>query len=477
MGKFVAANQNNEVNKFKLLFVASECAPIAKVGGLGDVIGGLPKALSEIGIEVKIVIPFYEAVNRRIWKPKFVFKLDKETSIYKTRLPESRVDVFLIYNERYLSRGPIYFERTAFASSKKEIDRFLFFSQAVCRLLARICADNNADKRGGRIGVNLRSSLRQSAIGWQPDVVHCNDWHAGALVKEISNWKLVIRIKNKSTQLPIANYHLPKTVFTIHNLANQGKWGGRNPMAEGILTADKITTVSSTYAKEILTPEYGEGLDGLLRKRKVDLVGILNGIDYGFWPVRQAWGRLRHRFPHFGFIARLTSQKGLDLILPLIPGLAEKEGARFYFLGQGEKRYEKALLHLAKRYPRHVYVKIGFDEKLAHKIYAESDFFLMPSLFEPSGLGQMISMRYGTIPIARATGGLKDTVKHLRTGFVFGKPSSVALLSAIKLAVEYFRSPEKLAKMRKNCLKQDFSWEKSARKYKELYKKIVISNL
>jgi starch synthase len=180
-----------------------------------------------------------------------------------------------------------------------------------------------------------------------------------------------------------------------------------------------------------------------------------------------------NKTPIFGFVARLTSQKGLDLILPLVPRLIKKEQAKFYFLGQGQEEYEKALLVLAKKYPKNVKVKIGFDEKLARKIYKQSDFFLMPSIFEPSGLGQMISMHYGTIPIVRATGGLKDTVKNLKTGFVFKQKSSSSLYEAIKTALKYFHSPEKLEKIRQNCLKEDFSWEKSALLYKKLYNSLT----
>jgi len=442
----------------RALFVASELTPIAKVGGLGDVIGTLPKALSDLGVDVKIVIPKYgEIDNRNLklvisgWPTGFE---NERINVYKTKFPKSSVEVFLIENKKYLSRGPIYFEHTAFAGRFEEIQRFIFFSKAVFGLL--------------------------NAEIFSSDIIHCHDWHTGALVTSIKRQTSSIK---------------PKTIFTIHNLGNQGKWNfdkvtrwfGKNNfqkfgnnfnfIAEGVLNADLITTVSPSYAKEILTKEYGLGLENLLRKRRKDLVGILNGIDYGFWPVSaKASADKPYTHPHFGFVARLTYQKGLSLLLPIIPEFIEKYGAEFHFLGQGEARFEKWLEKLSKKYPKKVFVKIGFDEKLAHRIYAQSDFFLIPSAFEPSGLGQMISMHYGNIPIVRETGGLKDSVKHLKTGFVFKEKTSEALAKVMELAVDYFyNKPKQLKSMQKNCRKQDFSWGHSANKYKALYKNLLIS--
>src|SRR3989344_818123 len=480
----------------KVLFVASELTPLAKVGGLGDVIGSLPKELADLAADVKIVLPFDEVIDRKVWKPRLRIKnyelgiKGEKIDIYSARLPRSSVEVFLVYNKKYLSTGPIYFEKTAFAGSKKEVDRFIFFSQAVFRLLAQTKTDD-----GGSRGKSLRSPLKsaesafsplESAIGWQPDVVHCNDWHTGELVKEISNRKLVISRKSKKDQLlslrdisrvptghppkgdreTITNYQLPKTVFTIHNLANQGATKRENLMAEGIKNADIITTVSPTYAKEILTKKYGAGLDKLLRTREKAIVGILNGVDYGFWTKKHA--RLDN-IPTFGLVSRLTYQKGIDLVAPLVGEFVKKYNAQFWFLGQGEPQNEAALENLARKHPKNVFTTIGFNEKLAHYIYRECDFFLMPSRFEPSGLGQMISMHYGTVPIVRATGGLKDTVKHLKTGFVFKNESAADFRKAMELAVKYFYDKKKFNAIRKNCLNQDFSWNKSARKYKRLY--------
>ena len=433
----------------KVLFVASEMTPLAKVGGLGDVMGSLPKALVQIGVETSVIIPLYEQIDRIKWRLKRLGGINvgqENTIIYYTEIPAGdtgKVRIFLIENRRYLSRGPIYFDRTAFMNSRKELEKFLFFSRAVFEFVRR-------------------------RDFFQPDIVHCNDWHSGALV---------VMLQNQNSNFKNQNL---KTVFTIHNLANQGAFGGRNLMEEGIENADMVTTVSPSYAKEILTKKFGEGLENLLRRRdrKKELAGILNGIDYEFWPLakreklvfqKKIGLKQDIRSPIFGFVARLTSQKGVNLIIPLVRKLVEENGAQFVFLGQGEADYEKNLLKLGRDYRDLICTKIGFDEKLAHDIYAQSDFFLMPSIFEPSGLGQMISMRYGTIPIVRATGGLRDSVRHLKTGFVFEKANSGVLFDAIKLALRYFNHPAKMKKMIKNCQNQDFSWNKSAKKYRKLY--------
>ena len=419
--------------KIKILFAASEMAPLAKVGGLGDVIGSLPKTLKKMEVDTEVVIPRYGHISKK--NLKLISSLDKDTAVYQTR--SGGVRVFLIDNKKYLSRGPVYFERTAFAGSRKEINRFLFFSKAVFELI----------KRGFL----------------KPDAVHANDWHTGALITMLQNQKS--KIKNKNL----------KTIFTIHNLANQGKWGGRNLMAEGIKNADIVTTVSRAYAKEILTKEYSEKLEGLLNKRAREnkLIGILNGIDYSFWPRKARAPRFgasnASPNPRFGFVARLTFQKGLSVLLPVVPYFVKKYGAKFYFLGQGEARFEKKLKELAREYPRNVFVKIGFDEALARRIYANSDFFLMPSFFEPSGLGQMIAMRYGAVPIARKTGGLSDTIYDGRTGFLFAEKTQSALKKAMERAIGIFKNKKKFKTMQKTCKKQNFGWEKSARLYKRLY--------
>lgn len=432
-----------------VLFVAAEFAPLAKVGGLGDVIGSLPAALKNIGIQVSVVIPRYAHIP--IHTLERIGTLDAETAIYTKRA--KGIPVFFIDNARYLSTGPIYFQKTAFAGTKKEIDRFVFFSRAVYQLLARTNAENTRNDAG-------KSS---AMFGWKPDIVHCHDWHTALLVKKL-----------RKTKIPV--------IYTIHNLANQGKAGDINWMKEGIKHADMVTTVSPTYAKEILTKKYGRGLEKVLKKRAREgkLQGILNGIDYGSWPLEK---RNKNKFqkdmalaqkaaPVFGLVSRLTRQKGIRLLMPLVSHFVKTHGAQFVFLGQGEDEIEKGLRALARKHPAAVYATMQFDERIAHRIYAQSDFFLMPSRFEPSGLGQMIAMHYGTIPIVRATGGLKDSVKDGKTGLMFEKESSQALTHAIERALRVFREPVAHKKMMHEDKMQDFSWKRAAREYKTLYQKL-----
>lgn len=471
--------------KIKVLFAASEMAPVAKVGGLGDVIGSLPKALRKIGVDARVIVPFYENIKKeKELKIEFLgnvfVKLSKEkerAGIFKTRV--GGVEVFLIENKKYLSAGEIYFSSTAFISRFAEIERFLFFSAAAAEI------------------------LRNGALPFKPDVVHANDWHTGALISFL-----------KTAALPL------KTVFTVHNLGNQGKWNAEevekffgkknifrrfgsdfNFMAEGISSAGAITTVSPSYAKEILTKQYGENLENILKARKKHLKGILNGVDYDFFnPAKDDFLFKKYslknsaakeanklafqkrfgletgaKIPFFGMVSRLTGQKGVSIILAVCGDFVEKYGCQFAFLGTGEPNYEKELTELAKKYPRNVFVKIGFNEGLARKIYAASDFFLMPSRFEPCGLGQMISLKYGTIPIVRETGGLKDTIKNKKNGFTFVRPDPTALSKAINEALNLFQNEKKFAAMKRRCMAEDFSWDKSADEYKRLYGKLLIS--
>ena len=275
---------------------------------------------------------------------------------------------------------------------------------------------------------------------------------------------------------------------------------GYNFIAEGILNADWVTTVSPTYAKEILTKKYGAGLENIIKKRAKNLTGILNGIDYEFYNpetdprifknfsrenlnlksenkelLQSSLGLEKNSaIPLFGLVARLTEQKGIDFIIAALPKFIKKHRSQFVFLGRGLEGYERKLLKFAQMFPKQIYAKIDFDETLAHRIYASSDFFLMPSRFEPSGLGQMISMRYGTIPIVRATGGLKDSVKHLKTGFVFKSESISDFRNIIELVWNYYASkPAKLKQMQKNCFKQNFDFSKSAQEYLRVYRKIA----
>ncbi|MDE2001181.1 MAG: glycogen synthase [Patescibacteria group bacterium] len=433
----------------KVLFAASEAAPMAKVGGLGDVIGSLPKALAAVGVEPAIILPRYETIPRDGLKPVIesqpvIYNGEPETvAVYEGSLPDTEIPVFYVENEKYLSKGgPIYFSKSAIAEHDAEFHRFHFFSHAVYALLT--------DK----------------ILPFTPDVVHANDWHTGILVE----------------LLKISPQPLP-TVFTIHNLANQGVFRDRNSLAEGIRHATAVTTVSETYAKEIQMPVYGAGLDALLRT--VRPVGILNGVDYGTLPAprdrAEAKAALQKELgltvdpavPVFGLVSRLVEQKGIHLIGKALERFVSEANAQFVFLGVGEDRYENMLRGYAEKYPKNVSANLFFSEETANAIYQGSDFFLMPSLFEPSGLGQMIAMYYGTVPIVRKTGGLADSVTA-ETGFVFDDPKPEALEGAVGDAVKAFADAERMAALRDRCRKQDFSWKRSAMEYAKLYDKIRI---
>jgi len=471
----------------KILFVASECSPMAKVGGLADVVGSLPKALKPQGVNVAIALPFYEVIKIKKNKLKLikknipVFFQKKETSfnLWQTFLPESRVPLFLIENKEYFAGKGIYPADDASSSgSKSEAVRFSFLSIASIKVAKLL----------------------------KVEVLHCHDWHT-ALIPFL--------IKKEKNRI--------KTLLSIHNLGYQGVYDRKtinnllgseifkkdkkiNSVKIGILNADFINTVSPSYAKEILTKKYGFGLQRYLQKRKKNLTGILNGLDedqfspekdsylkkkYSWRKIedkninkaflqKKCFGRTNSKIPTISIISRLADQKGFTLIKDIFKSLM-KENCQFVLLGKGAKRYESLFLKFAKKFPEKCWVRIDFDEKLAHQIYAGSDIFLMPSYFEPCGLGQQIAMKYGTIPVARKTGGIKDTVFEVKTsgkkvegtGFLFQKYTGKALLSTTKKALRHYDKKNVWRAIQLNGMKQDLSWQKSAKKYKALYKKIL----
>ncbi|MBI4276270.1 glycogen synthase [Candidatus Uhrbacteria bacterium] len=482
----------------KVLFVASELTPIAKVGGLGDVIGALPKALAACGVDVRVALPFYDVIDMTkfpvVSAGSFAVETpvgDKTVDLFSTTIPGTEISVFLFKNDEYLSRDGVYFERSAFVGSFKEIERFLFFSRTVIAWLAQ--------------------PALSTVEGWVPDVLHCHDWHTGTV-------PLFLNAAQKNT----AALAKVRTLFTIHNLANQGRWNAgvvRNALGlqsvdapslahehegdlvlieQGILASDRVNAVSPTYAQEILTEEYGEGIVDALHERQHVLSGVLNGIDVERWDpatdpdisahytgetldekkknkaaLLNATGLPVTDAPLLGLVSRLTNQKGIDLILKILERLVQS-GARGVFLGTADPKLEAALSAIAKRNPKHLYAKIGFDAVLAQQIYAGADIFLMPSRFEPCGLGQMIAMRYGTLPIVRATGGLKDTVRDGETGFVFSDYSEHALWRVIARALDIYReTPDTWRRMQQNAMDHDFSWNASAQQYVHLYETII----
>ena len=471
----------------------AELAPLVKVGGLGDVTGSLPKALSKLGVSIKMIMPFYGVINNKKYKGTLVKKnISLEISgrknkfdLYKTKLPQSNIDIFLIKHS--LFSGAVYVGKNK-AKDKNDIFRFTFFSKAVVEVIRE--------------------------LKWSIDIIHAHDWHTAMLPTFIDEYSLSYK-----------NFFNIKSLYTIHNLANQGiagldildyaglhkdltpalmedyydKDGDKiNSMKLGILSADFINTVSPNYAKEILTKEYGAGLELYLNRRKQHLFGIVNGLDLKlFDPTKDEnikkkysvknWQPAKiinkqdlqkllklpiENVPVFGLVSRLVGQKGLDILLPALSEKLKKDNFQFIVLGTGQAEFEDAFKVLVKKYPTKVSANINFSLPLAQKIYAGSDFFLMPSLFEPCGLGQMIAMRYGTIPIVRQTGGLKDTVIHNKTGIVFKKYTKLEMISAIEQSLRLYKNKPKFAKMLKTDMKQDFSWDKSAKEYLKLYNKL-----
>jgi len=488
----------------KILFAASECTPIVKVGGLGDVIGSLPKALAKLGLKVEIVLPFYKDIDTKTFPVEQTGKdipvpfgdLDETINVYKTYLGGPQpLPIYLLENKRFLSGGGVYFSPDAFVDSKQEIDRFAFFSRAVLEFI---------------------KAQRQKC-----DIVHCNDWHTGIIPDLI-----------KLEKLDIAS------VFTIHNLANQGlweltlmddllinskdlkviEWDTRDQnldlILQGILGADVISTVSSSYAKEIMTPEFGEGLDTVLKAREGRIFGILNGIDverfnpamdpnlvanYRLGTRGEKWEvggesgsggedegkrinkvalqkmvglEINPDIPLIGMVTRIVEQKGFEIIIKAFDKMMSLS-IQFVLLGLGDPRYQQFLKEKSGQNKGSAAVVYKFDSKLAQQIYAGSDMFLMPSRFEPCGLGQMIAMRYGNIPIVREVGGLKDSVKDGITGFVFKDFESSALVNTVHKALQVFHNKTLWHNMIRNAMKEDFSWNRSAKEYVRLYEKAV----
>lgn len=468
----------------KILFLSAEVAPFAKRGGLGDVAGSLPKALEKQGHDVRVVTPAYRMIERGypdVTPMPLSLNVPMGTGpvpagAFEGRLPGSDVPVYFIAQHHLFDRDEIY-------GYDDDPYRFAFFSRAALDLVV-------------------------AALGWRPDIVHAHDWHSAPAV----------------TWLATAGQGDPRyanmpTLFTIHNLAHQGHadwhifdylglhthslyeepYGRVNFMARGIYHATMINTVSPTYAREIMTPEGGAGLDGLLNFRHFDVHGILNGLDYEMWnPLtdsrlaanysaarweprienrRALQERLglpqREEVPVIAMISRLDWQKGLDItghvIHLLLSGYAGD--AQFILLGSGEERYETMFSQLANYYRDKMTAVLEYNAGLAPLIYAGSDMFLMPSLFEPCGLGQLIAMRYGSVPVVRATGGLADTVAEGITGFTFKDYSADAFWRALQRAISVFHEDKKSwSQLQYRGMTADFSWNRSAEGYEELYR-------
>ncbi|GAB6039447.1 glycogen synthase GlgA [Endothiovibrio diazotrophicus] len=482
----------------KILFAASEAHPLIKTGGLADVAGSLPPALKSARHDVRLILPAYRTTLARALSFKLVAVLDElpgsdaPVRLFAGRLPGSNVTAYLVDAPELFDRdGGPYLDPEGLDWSDNA-ERFALFN----RVIVELAQD--------RLG-----------LGWRPKVVHCNDWQTGLAPALLS-----------------LEWPRPATVFTIHNLAYRGLFpaealkrlelpaelwslhgmeffGGLSFIKGGLAYADWITTVSPTYAEEIRTPDFGWAMEGLLSARAGRLTGILNGIDYEEWDpqndpflpahysVKEPAGKalckaeLQRRFelpeeedtPLLGHVGRLVDQKGIDLLIRALPQLNHHR-LQIVILGAGDKWYEKTLRDAAARHPERLAVRIGYDEELAHLVEAGSDIFLMPSRFEPCGLNQIYSLRYGAVPVVRRTGGLADTVDDVTeeslaadeaTGFLFDEPSSDALHHAVERALELYADPVLWAQVRNRGMKRKFDWEHSAQAYIALYRQAVES--
>ncbi len=479
----------------KVLFATPEAHPLIKTGGLADVSGALPKALKNLRHDVRILLPAYRSVvnqaeNIAVVSTLMLDSMQEPVRILETRLPGSQVKAYLVDAPEYFDREGNPYVGPDGHDWPDNAQRFALF----CRAIVEIAQD-------------------RAGLDWRPDLVHCNDWQTG----------LVPALLNLETTRPA-------TLFTIHNLAYQGlfdwdtfaalnlpktwwhfdgvEFHGRLSFIKGgLVFADHITTVSPTYAREILTPEFGYGLEGLLTHRQDRLHGILNGVDYKIWSPNQD-PYLEHHFngrslagkaqmkaalqkefkltvkddiPLLAHIGRLVDQKGVDLILDCLPHIMSKR-AQLIILGSGQAQLEEALRKASQRYPKQLGIRIGYDEALSHRIEAGADMFLMPSRFEPCGLNQIYSLRYATLPIVRRTGGLADSVidatdKTLSdgtaTGIQFESADSQSLCAAVDRACQLFRKLPVWKRVITQGMRQDFSWKKSAQQYVALYEQAI----
>jgi len=484
-----------------IVYMSSEVTPFAKTGGLADVAGSLPGFIAELGHTVTVILPFYRRARQcgqeiaDTGKTVSVPIMDRIVTgrVFESRLERSEVRVLLIGNDDYYDREELYVEPETRADYRDNCERFVFLSRAALEAVG--------------------------ALGIEPDVVHCNDWQTGLVPAYVKTLYAKGRAASRA-----------RTLFTVHNLGYQGlfwhwdmkltgldwelfNWrqlefyGKLSFLKGGLVFADVLNTVSRRYAEEIQTEEFGCGLEGVLTKRSDDLYGIVNGVDYGVWdpelddliPAKYSASDLsgkaackrallasqnlpeREGAPLLGLISRLTPQKGFDIL-----GIALDDimalGVQMVLLGTGDKKYHDLFAAAAQKYPDQLAVNLTFDNRLAHEIEAGCDMFLMPSHYEPCGLNQLYSLKYGAVPVVRAAGGLADTVVDCdpetlsagtATGFVFERYNPVELLMAIERAVQTYARPGDWEKVVAHGMAQDWSWRRSAAEYVALYEKAL----
>lgn len=488
------------MRQLKICYVSSEVVPFAKTGGLADVAGALPIALKQMEQDVRVMMANYKSINERKFVLREVIRLkevkvtlNEETKVIDGKtafLPNSKVHVYFLHIPDYFDRKELYVDPATGKDFEDNAERFAFFSKATLETL--------------------------KLLYWQPDIIHCNEWQTALI-------PFYLKTLYKDDEF----FKGTKTILTLHNLAYQGVfplakakkigipdeylrpgkqfefYGNLNLLKGGVLFADLLNTVSEKYAEEIITdPEFGFGFEKILASRKKDLVGILNGVDYESWnpatdnliPFNYSIDNLEYKIknkkvlckqnnlqydekvPVIGIISRLADQKGFDLIQEVFKELMEMS-IQLIILGTGDPKYHTLFEKLAKKYPKKIAVNLRFDNKLAHLIEAGADMFLMPSRFEPCGLNQMYSLKYGTVPIVRETGGLADTIQNFDpktrtgTGFSFKKYKAKEMLLTIKRAVKTYSDKKTWTAIQKEGMKKDFSWEQSAKKYQELYER------
>lgn len=480
----------------KILFVTSELSPLISTGGLAEVAGALPRALRARGHDVRVVMPFYRSIPEEYRGEHYCLcegTLNGHTEFGAMRrglVPDSDIPLYFIEHHRYFSRPKPYGEGAYEYDDNAE--RFCFFCLAVLHAIPQ--------------------------TGWVPDILHCHDWHTAALP---------IYLKTRYAHAPV--WGKVATLFTIHNLAFQGRYGADklertgfdrslfhpgcleyegdlNLLKGAIAFSTKINTVSPRYAQEIQTLEYGEGLDGMLRSRARDVSGILNGVDYAVWnpetdphiaadfskdnpsgkalckrALQETFGLPPRDVPLVGVVSRLFWQKGLSLALDALDEIMA-QGIQLAVLGTGDPELEGRFWQAAARYPEQVGLALKFDAGLSHQVLAGSDFLLMPSRYEPCGLAQMYAMAYGTIPIVRRTGGLADSVNDLNpvhrrhmtgTGIMFAPLTPQAIARSVRRAVALYEDPKLFQQVRATCMRQDFSWDRSCQDYVNLYREAI----